>query len=255
MRKTIVYTGLLALALTAGSCASHYAVSGLTRTRILVDRRYDVQPDEEAAAFLQPYTQEVNSKMRPVVGSVAGNMSAKKPESTLSNLLSDILLWTGSRYGESPDFAVYNMGGIRAALSKGDVTLGDILDVAPFENKICYLTLSGSEVTELFRQMAARGGEGVSHGVELVITGQGKLISAKLHGQAIDPAKPYRVATLDYLAQGNDGLGAFKHKTQVNSPQEKKDNIRELIAEYFREKTKAGEVVDSRIEGRIKIAE
>ena len=32
---------------------------------------------------------------------------------------------------------MYNKGGIRADLTKGDVTYGDILDVAPFENKIC----------------------------------------------------------------------------------------------------------------------
>ena len=42
---------------------------------------------------------------------------------------------------------------------------GDVLDVAPFENKISFLTLSGDKVKELFEQMARRGGEGVSASV------------------------------------------------------------------------------------------
>ena len=31
------------------------------------------------------------------------------------------------------------MGGIRAALAKGKQTVGDVNDMAPFENKICFL--------------------------------------------------------------------------------------------------------------------
>lgn len=255
MNKTLLYASLLAMSLGTASCASRYAMSGLTRTRVVVDRHYDAQPDEAAMAFVQPYRQEIDAKMRPVVGRVTHYMSARKPESDLSNLLADILLWTGSRYGEKPVVAVYNMGGIRAALGKGEVNLGDVLDVAPFENKVCYLTLTGEKLTELFGQMAARGGEGVSHGVELVITRGGRLVSARVNGNPVDPAARYRVATLDYLAQGNDGLTAFKAALEPNIPTGSKDNVRELIAEYFREKTKAGEEVDSRIEGRIKIAE
>ena len=68
-------------------------------------------------------------------------MHADRPESDLSNLLADILVWAAKDYGESPVLGIYNMGGIRADLTKGDVTYGDVLDVAPFENKICFTTL------------------------------------------------------------------------------------------------------------------
>ena len=149
------------------------------------------------------------------------------------------------------DFAVYNMGGIRAAFAKGKVTYGDVVDVAPFENKICFLTLTGKKVRELFAQIAATGGEAVSHGVNLVISKDHKLMDCKLNGMPIDDNKSYRVATLDYLAQGNDKLEAFKSGTDVVSPQTQENNVRFIIMNYFREQKAQNKPVSREIEGRI----
>lgn len=242
--------GLMILALMGTSCKSHYEMSGISRTRILVDKRYDAQPDAGASAFMVPYKHDVDSIMSPVVGQIARYMAAKKPESELSNLLADILMWAGKLYQEKPDFSVYNMGGIRAAFAQGEVTYGDVLDVAPFENKIAFVTLSGEKVLELFRQMAMTGGEAVSHGVQMVITSDGKLKSVRINGEEVNPQASYRVASIDYLIQGNDRLEAFKAKTDVKSPQEVSNNLRFIIMDYFREQAAKGIVVDSRIEGR-----
>ena len=106
-------------------------------------------------------------------------------------------------------------------------------------------------VEELFEQIAASGGEAVSHGVRLVITKDGKLKSALVGGKGIDKDRLYRIATLDYLAQGNDGLEAFKDKTGVLSPKSEENNVRHIIENYFREQEKNGRPVESRVEGRI----
>ena len=246
---------MLGLALMLSACTTHYQLAGVNRQRIVVDRRFDAKPDQQAAAFLAPYKAQVDSVMGPVLGSVARDMAADRPESDLSNLLPDILMWAAKSYGEKPDFGIYNVGGIRAALSKGKVTYGDVLDIAPFENKISFTTLTGENVLELFRQIAKRGGEGVSHGVELVITRDGKLVSARLNGEDIDPQKEYRVTTIDYLVQGNDELEAFKKGTNLNSPQDAKNNSRFIIMDYFREQQAKGVAVDSKVEGRIRIAD
>lgn len=251
MNKTLLLAGMAAIMLTA--CTSHYTVTDVSRTRLVIDKRYDTAPDSRATAFLAPYKQKVDSVMGPVLGIVACDMAAVRPESNLSNLLPDILMWAAKDYDEKPDFGVYNIGGIRAALSKGQVTYGDVLDVAPFENKICFLTLTGENVMELFRQIAKRGGEGVSRGVELVITTDRKLRSARLNGEEIDPQRNYRITTIDYLSQGNDQLTAFKNHTDLNSPQDDKNNTRYLIADYFREMQAKGQMVDAKVEGRIKI--
>jgi 2',3'-cyclic-nucleotide 2'-phosphodiesterase (5'-nucleotidase family) len=240
------------IALLCG-CASHYQVASVSKQRIVVDRRYDNKPVAQGEAFLAPYKQKVDSIMGPVVGIVACDMAAERPESNLSNLLPDILMWAAKDYNEKPDFAVYNVGGIRAALSKGKVTYGDILDIAPFENKISFISLTGENVLKLFSQIAARGGEGLSHGVELLLSKDLKLVSARLNGEEIDPARSYRITTIDYLAQGNDGLTAFKAGTDLNSPKEDKNNSRYIIVNYFREQQAKGLTVDSKVEGRVRI--
>lgn len=237
-------------AMMATACTSHLAIDSVTRTRILIDSTYDSAVDSEATALLAPYKAKVDSMMSPLLGHTARYMSGYRPESPLSNLLADILVWAAKDYGESPVMGVYNMGGIRAALPAGPVTFGDVLDVAPFENKICFLTLKGDKLLQLFQEMAATGGEGVSHGTELVI-GEGKLISAKINGQEIDPKASYRVATINYLAEGNDHLTAFTHKTDYIAPQGVENNTRFIIADFFKEMEKKGVKVDSNVEGRI----
>jgi 2',3'-cyclic-nucleotide 2'-phosphodiesterase (5'-nucleotidase family) len=180
-------------------------------------------------------------------------MDVDRPESKLSNLLADILIWASRDFDEKPVFSVYNMGGIRASLEKGDVTIGDVIEVAPFENKICFMTMKGSWVKTLFEQIAARGGEGVSHSVKAVISKDNKLISLKINGEDVNPDAEYRIATIDYLAEGNDGMPAFVNGTNRKMLTDKSNNLRFIIMDYFREEMKKGHVVDAEIEGRITV--
>lgn len=249
MNKRIPIAALLAALLLTG-CILPYQVIGVHRERILIDSRYDRQV-KEAEAFLAPYKAEVDKKMSPVVGTIEHAMAARKPESDLSNLLADILVWGGQTFHEQPVLGVYNMGGIRAQFAQGTVTYGDVLNVAPFENHICFLTLSGTKLTELLEQIASRGGEGVSRSVRMTISKDGCLLSATINGQPIDPAASYRIATLDYLAQGNDGLTAFQAKTNVVSPQGEANDVRHIICNYFRAEQQAGRAVNAQVEGRI----
>ena len=253
MYKPLKFVAGVVAVLSVTACTTHYKLANTTRTRIVVDSRYDAMPSQEASSFIAPYKQKVDSVMGPVVGFVAHDMAADRPESDLSNLLSDILMWAAKDYNEQPVMGVYNIGGIRSALTRGEVTYGDVLAIAPFENKICFLTLTGENLMELFRQIAKRGGEGVSHGVELVITADGNLVSAKLNGQEIDPRAEYRITTIDYLAQGNDGLAVFQKCTKLNAPRESRNNSRFIIMNYFKEQAGKHAPVSARVEGRIKV--
>lgn len=255
MKKTIIMAVIASGLMTMTACRHHYEVTSVERSRILVDSRWDAQPDAQAAQFLTPYKHDVDSVLGPIVGHLARNMTPYRPESALSNLLPDILIWASQFYNEEPVFAVYNMGGIRADLTRGAVTYGDVLDIAPFENKIAFLTMKGSDVLELFSQIAKRGGEGVSKAVHMEITKDGKLLNATLDGEPIDPEKEYRVTTIDYLLGGNDSMPAFTKGYNVNSPQEAKNNTRFIIMDYFRAMEKKGKVVDAQIEGRITVKE
>lgn len=236
------------------SCSSHhYSVQSVDYQRVTIDSLFDAAPDAEAMAFLAPFKVKVDSLMSPVVGRVACDMISDRPESKLSNLLADILIWAGKDFDEKPVISVYNMGGIRASLSKGDVTIGNVIDVAPFENKLCFMTLKGSQVITLFEQIAYRGGEGVNHNVRAIIGKDRKLVSLKINGEEVNPEADYRIATIDYLADGNDGLPILKAGTNRKMLTDKSNNLRFIIMDFFREKMKEGHEVDAEIEGRITV--
>ena len=251
MRIIKVFFAVVAFLCLSVSCTGQRNIISVERSVVVVDSTFDINPDREAVDFLTPYKASVDSIMRPVVGHLARTMSSDRPESLLSNLLSDILVWSASAYGETADFGVYNLGGLRASLPMGEVTFGDVLEVAPFENKICFLSLKGTDVKQLFREIAAVGGEGVSHSVRMCISADRKLLSATIDGKDIDDDKSYRIATIDYLSEGNDRMSAFAKHFDINSPSDESNDMRHIISNYFRTMEKNGIVVDAKIEGRV----
>ena len=231
-KKTTMMTVVLAALLS--SCATHYRMDSIERTRVLIDKSYENTTVKAAEEFIAPFKAEVDKQMSPVVGKAANYLYAQKPESPLSN-------------------SVYNIGGMRAALAVGDVTVGDVIDVAPFENNICFVTLTGAKVRELFEQIAKQGGQGVSREVRLVITADGKLKSATVAGKEINDNAQYRIVTLDYVAQGNDHMEAFRSGTDIKLSTAQENNVRFLIMDFFRAKMAQGESVEGKLDGRITI--
>ena len=93
MNKQFALISLATLSLLATSCAQHqYQVAEVTRSRILIDSRYDNAQNQEAVAFLAPYKERVDAMMSPVMGYAAHDMSTHRPESELSNLLTNMLI-------------------------------------------------------------------------------------------------------------------------------------------------------------------
>ena len=155
------------------------------------------------------YKAKIDSMMYRVVGTAEMSMDKGAPESLLSNLVADVLRGAAAQVlGKPADMGLVNMGGLRNVLTEGAVTCGNIYEILPFENSLCVVTLKGVYLNHLFENIAARGGEGVS-GVQLQITKDGKLLRAAVAGKPVVDDKLYTVATIDYLADGNDGMTAL----------------------------------------------
>lgn len=73
MKVALASTVMLLMASPA--FAQKYKVAKVERTRILVDQKWDAQPDAEAARFIAPYKSKVDSIMGPVVGHIAHDMT------------------------------------------------------------------------------------------------------------------------------------------------------------------------------------
>lgn len=250
MAKMYVWAGVVACVAATLACRSGYRVVEVSGERIPLTARYDECLDPVAERILAPYKEKVERTMSEVVGRAVRTLRAYRPESPLSNLVSDIIRQTAAeRTGMAIDMAVMNMGGIRNLLEEGEVTVGDIFQMCPFENELVVVTLSGDVLLELLEQMAACGGEGVS-GASLVISTDRRLLEAKVDGRPVRPDRDYRVATIDYVAEGNDKMTAFKRAKEVHKVPD--GLLREVLMEYVRHCTQAGIQLDAHEERRIR---
>ena len=251
MKKVLFTNFLLALLLTACR-TTPYVLMSVEPHRIEVTKALDATPDLQATEFIKPYLAGVDSLRKPYLGQCEMCMTAGRPESLLSNWVADALVTKGEELGYQPDLGVCNVGGLRAALPKDTVTRGDVFSTSPFENCFTILKLKGSDVLELFKNMAAVYGEGVSSSARLVITLDGNLKSATLNGQPIQKDRIYTIATIDYLAEGNDKLYALKNAVERIDTRE---HLRDVIMERLQALDQQGLKATARIEGRITIVQ
>lgn len=235
------------------SCRSGYSVVATEGGRIEVTAALDAAPDSVALAVLAPYQRTVDSIMSPVIGQSARLLDRYRPESELSNLVADILRLAAADYiGRVADVGVTNMGGLRTSLPAGDITFGNIYEITPFENTLCIVPMKGSLLKQLFADIARVHGEGLS-GARLEISETGELLQATVGGQPIDEERTYRVATLDYLAEGNDRLTAFTQVPDADKLQPEGATVRQLFLNYVNQQTRSGKKIDARVEGRITV--
>ncbi len=227
-----------------------YAVKSIEGKRIEVTTSFDEGISEELRMMVAPYQATVDSVMSPVLGESAVFMEASRPESLLSNWIADVLVEEANRLGYKVDFGLSNIGGMRSAMPKGNVTVGDVMAIAPFENRLCVLTLNGDDVLELFQQISSVGGEGVSQAARMTMTEDRKLVDVTLNGVPIKSDKTYNIATIDYLAEGNDGMKVLKDAV---GREDTKLLMREMLMGYIKAQTEAGKKLDACIEGRVRI--
>lgn len=208
--------------------------------------------DEEFMAILKPYREIVESKMGEVIGTSSEGLISYRPESPLSNFLSDMLLETAQKYCAEyepevfPQIALYNHGGIRASIPKGNIRIQNAYELMPFENEMVLVLLTGEQVIDLANYITTRDGEGVA-GITFGMI-QDSAENIKVQGLKVDKAKKYWLVTSDYIANGGDGMTVLTwSKNRINSGLK----IRDIIINYLRDKYQKGEDIKAKADGRI----
>ena len=179
---------------------------------LTIDSKYDALAAKytDLQAWLKPYDDAVYEKMHKVLCQSSANMP-NSGQGALSNWVCDVTRTIVSQLaGVKADCAIMNCGGIRHKLPKGDVSEGLIESIFPFDNRYVLLELTGVELLESLRIMASRGGDAVSAELDVVFADGGELVSAKIGGKDIKPTKKYKVATIDYLANGGDYMTSLR---------------------------------------------
>lgn len=136
-------------------------VTGWSGNPILLDS--SVEEDTETLELLEPYAQEVKRRVRQTVGKTnvllrGDRLTCRMRECNLGNFLADASL---DFFIEQPTekgwnfvaIALWNSGGIRASIDEringGNITLEDVLAVAPFGNTMDVVALKGKHLREV----------------------------------------------------------------------------------------------------------
>ncbi|QLE02397.1 5'-nucleotidase C-terminal domain-containing protein [Galbibacter sp. BG1] len=137
--------------------------------------------------------------------------------SSIGNLMADITFEQSNpifkkRTGENIDFVLLNHGGIRATMSKGNVSRRTAYEIMPFENKVVVLELSANKIKDLVSYLAkSNTAHPVSKQFQLILNDNNSVKSVTINGKPLQTDTTYFVATSDYLATGGDHMDFFKN--------------------------------------------
>ncbi|WP_252179655.1 bifunctional UDP-sugar hydrolase/5'-nucleotidase UshA [Endozoicomonas sp. 4G] len=171
--------------------------------------------DPAMLELLTPYQEKGTKMVQGTVGSVDERLLGERKEvrfkpTNLGTLVTEAFIAkTGA------DFAVMNGGGIRASIDKGEISYKDVLTVMPFGNTLSTVEMTGQEVLDYLAVVANKPADSgaFAHfsGVEMTIN-DGKVSNVKVAGDKIDINKTYKMALMDFSADGGDNYPKLTDK-------------------------------------------
>ena len=138
-------------------------------------------------------------------------------ECEMGNLVADAMLDRVASQGI--EIAIQNGGGLRASIDAGDVTMGEVLTVLPFQNTLSTFYVSGATIVEALEngvsQMEEGAGRfpqvaGMSFAVDASAEAGSRISDVMVAGAPIDMARTYGVVSNNYVRNGGDGYKMFR---------------------------------------------
>jgi len=242
----ISHFGILALVALLASCHRYFVPASHQYTQQQIDST--LTPDAAYVEYYQPYRQQLEAEMGRVVGhtDVALTKPGNAPETRLGNFFADALLTEGKKQYPDAEFSFGTKGGLRIELQKGDITVGNLFELMPFENEMVLLELSGESVQQLAEFIAATGGQPVS-GLRMKI-GDDKATDIMIAGKPLELSRTYKLITYDYLANGGDNSRGLNNPVSRITLGQK---VREALITYVSEQTQAGKHINTQLDERI----
>lgn len=238
------------LLLFSFSCKQHYKIVKMEGKVIEMDSTWNTSFNTEMHALVQKYKVDLDREMSEEIGTSAQFMSYGRPESLLTNLTSDVMKAYGDeQLASGCDVAIMNVHGHRSTMPEGIVAVRNLFEIYSFDNIVTFIELKGADLKRIFDAYAQIGGAGISGNVRLVIKDR-KVERVTIDGKPIVSNKTYHIVTLDYLADGNDHMQAFRDALKIDVSSL---TLRDLMIDYIKRQTLQGKKITSKLDGRIVI--
>lgn len=210
-KRTLVVIAAISVAATLLSCNRQdiYEQYNATHEVVSMDAELPETQDADAVAYMDSLRKVYGEMMDEVVGQNDHTIDKQRPQDELSNVLTDMVFDLGDSIskvvnGEGIDFSLLNFGGIRKPLNAGDITLGDIFSILPFDNMIVLTTIKGSELRKVLAQMNDTINQPFSH-LACTLVGHNAPTDIIVNGRPLDDNATYRFATIDFISGTNRG--------------------------------------------------
>ncbi|AXI45425.1 multifunctional 2',3'-cyclic-nucleotide 2'-phosphodiesterase/5'-nucleotidase/3'-nucleotidase [Sulfitobacter sp. SK012] len=203
----------------------------------------------EAAGPLDEIRNKVVANTDEVIGGDRDVCRAQ--ECSMGNLIADAMLARVKDQGI--DVAIQNGGGIRASIDAGEVTMGEVLTVLPFQNTLSTFQVTGDVLLAALENGVSEVEEGAGRfpqvaGMTYAFDGKAevgaRISDVMIGGAALDPAKVYGVVSNNYVRNGGDGYDMFK--TAANAYDFGPD-LADVTAEYLAANAPYSPFTDGRI--------
>lgn len=235
----------LLLLLAVFSCRAPQQTASVLYTGYRVEK--EAKQDTVLRQMLHPYAAALNVSMNKVIGFSNENLAAKQPESGLGNFMADCMrVMAEKKFGKKVDAGFMNQGGIRSYIQKGNITVGKIYELMPFDNLVVIQEVKGAVLQEFLDHIAGDGGWPVSEGLSMGIKDR-QAVNVKLNGKPLDLQATYVIANSDYVANGGSDCAMLKKIPQQN----KGYLLRDALIEFVTEMTKQGKPLDYAIQKRV----
>lgn len=160
-------------------------------------------------------------------------------ETNLGDFVADAYLALAWHGGVMADIGFVNGGGIRANIEPGNVTYGDLINVQPYNNQLCYVDTLGQNILDALEAGAAKLPEpsgGLQHVSGLTytvrtdipssvqmpggsfggVTGEYRVRDVRVNGEPLDVNRRYKLVSHTFLlVDGGDGLNMFMNDEAV----------------------------------------
>ncbi|QEE34938.1 multifunctional 2',3'-cyclic-nucleotide 2'-phosphodiesterase/5'-nucleotidase/3'-nucleotidase [Octadecabacter sp. SW4] len=172
-------------------------------------------------------------------------------ECSMGNLIADAMLDRVADQGIV--IALQNSGGIRADIDAGEVTMGEVLTVLPFQNTLSTFQISGATLMEALENSASQIEDGsgrflqvagMTLTVDLSMDPGSRISDVMVGGAPIDPAATYGVVSNNFVRNGGDGFAMF---TDAANAYDFGPDLADVVAEYMAAEGAYAPYTDGRI--------
>ena len=208
------------------ACSSHLVVNGNSNKEAVSQ---NIIADSSLVSMIKPYKDSLDKRMNEVIAYSEEDFIVKRPASNLMKWVANALYVNQTKNVRltQPVVCLLNTGGIRSSIGKGNVTLGDMYKVMPFDNMVVWVELPIEVLPEIEAYLNKSGGEPMANLTFI----EGKLSITS------SPENPthFWVITSDFLLNGGDKMTFFTKRTNLN---ETGKLLRDVLIEELRNQGK-----------------